>query len=122
MAVPRTSAAPDVSISNTGVRDRYKRGEKRGFSDIAHEGASTFHIRLCSRSPIHRSLHPPRRRPGVAEHGWCYLNAIVDCCTREIPGFSLDLRCRRQEAEAVIEAAVIAHGVGPGSLTLGTDG
>ena len=42
-----------------------------------------------------------RRRPGyfrveqlwhmdmmsvwVAEHGWCYLNAIVDCCTREIP-------------------------------------
>jgi len=31
----------------------------------------------------------------VAEHGWCYLNAIVDCCTREIPGFGLDLRCRR---------------------------
>ena len=20
----------------------------------------------------------------VAEHGWCYLNAIIDCCTREI--------------------------------------
>jgi putative transposase len=57
----------------------------------------------------------------VAEHGWCYLNAIVDCCTREIPGFSLDLRCRRQEAEAVIEAAVAAHSIEPGRLTLGTD-
>jgi putative transposase len=38
----------------------------------------------------------------VAEHGWCYLNAIVDCCTCEIPGLGLDLRCRRQEAEAVV--------------------
>ena len=30
----------------------------------------------------------------VAEHGWCYLNAAIDCCTREIAGFSLELRCR----------------------------
>lgn len=45
----------------------------------------------------------------VAERGWCYLNAIVDCCTREIPGFALDLRCRRQEAEAVVGAAVAAY-------------
>ena len=22
----------------------------------------------------------------VAEHGWCYLNAAIDCCTREILG------------------------------------
>ena len=22
----------------------------------------------------------------VAEHGWTYLNAIIDCCTREIVG------------------------------------
>jgi len=48
---------------------------------------------------------PRRRRPGffricrpgqlwhmdmssiwVAEHGWTYLNAIIDCCTREIVG------------------------------------
>jgi putative transposase len=57
----------------------------------------------------------------VAEHGWCYLNAIVDCCTREIPGFALDLRCRRQEAEAVVEGAVAAHSIEPGRLTLGTD-
>jgi putative transposase len=56
----------------------------------------------------HRLLQPKRsevrwRRPGyfevtcpdelwymdmtsiwVAEHGWCYLNAAIDCCTREI--------------------------------------
>jgi len=24
-----------------------------------------------------------------AEHGWSYLNAIIDCCTREITGWSL---------------------------------
>jgi putative transposase len=28
----------------------------------------------------------------VVDHGWCYLNAIVDCCTREIPAWGLDLR------------------------------
>ncbi len=57
----------------------------------------------------------------VAEHGWCYLNAIVDCCTREIPAWGLDLRCRRQEAEAVVDAAVAAHAIEPSRLTLGTD-
>jgi putative transposase len=57
----------------------------------------------------------------VAEHGWCYLNAAIDCCTREIAAWGLDLRCRRQEAEAVIDAAVAAHGIEPGRLTLGTD-
>ena len=30
----------------------------------------------------------------VAEHGWCYLNAAIDCCTREITGWALDVRCR----------------------------
>jgi putative transposase len=57
----------------------------------------------------------------VAEHGWCYLNAIVDCCTRAIAAWGLDLRCRRQEAEAVLEAGAEAHGIEPGQLTLGTD-
>jgi putative transposase len=57
----------------------------------------------------------------VAEHGWCNLNAIIDCCTREIPAWGLDLRCRRQEAETVVKAAVAAHGIGPDRLTLGTD-
>ena len=36
----------------------------------------------------------------VAEHGWVYLNAIIDCCTREIVGWDLDLRCRATEAIA----------------------
>jgi putative transposase len=57
----------------------------------------------------------------VAEHGWCYLNAAIDCCTREITGWALDVRCRTPEAIAVIEAAAAERGIGPGRLTLGTD-
>ena len=93
----------------------------------------------------HRLLQPKRaegrrRRPGffrvarpdelwhldmtsvwVAEHGWCYLNAAIDCCTREITGWALDVRCRAQEALAVVDAAVAERAIGPGELTLGTD-
>ena len=87
-----------------------------------------------------RQSEPRRRRPGffkverpgqlwhldmtsvwVAEHGWCYLNAIIDCCTREIVGWDLTLRCRAKEAIAVIERAVAEQGIRPGMLTLGTD-
>jgi len=57
----------------------------------------------------------------VAEHGWCYLNGIIDCCTREIPAWGLDLRCRAQEAIAVIERAASAHAIEPAQLTLGSD-
>jgi putative transposase len=90
---------------------------------------------------IQRAGRPPkRRRPGVfrvtrpaelwhldmtsiwvAEHGWVYLNAIIDCCTREIVGWEVSLRCRAKEAIAVIEAAVREQGILPGALTLGTD-
>ena len=96
---------------------------------------------MRERKLIQRRTHEPRRRrlgffkverPGqlwhldmtsiwVAEHGWCYLNAIIDCCTREIVGWELSLRCRAVEAIAVIEAAVSEHGIRPGTLTLGTD-
>ena len=41
----------------------------------------------------------------VAEHGWYYLNAIIDCCTREIVAWQLELRCRADEAIAVVERA-----------------
>jgi putative transposase len=87
-----------------------------------------------------RRTEPRRRRPGffrverpgqlwhldmtsvwVAEHGWCYLNAIIDCCTREIVGWDLTIRCRATEAITVIERAVAEHGIKPGMLTLGTD-
>jgi putative transposase len=57
----------------------------------------------------------------VAEHGWCYLNAAIDCCTREIAGWALDVRCRKDEAIAVIDRALAHRDVRPGMLTLGTD-
>jgi len=57
----------------------------------------------------------------VAEHGWCYLNAAIDCYTREITGWALDVRCRAPEAIAVIEQAAAERGIAPGRLTLGTD-
>jgi putative transposase len=96
---------------------------------------------MRERKLIQRHHHEPkRRRPGffrverpgqlwhldmtsiwVAEHGWVYLNAIIDCCTREIVGWDLTLRCRANEAIAVIEGAVAEQRILPGTLTLGTD-
>ncbi len=93
----------------------------------------------------HRLLQPTRgsgrrRRPGYfrvtrpdelwhidmtkvwcAAHGWVYLHAIVDCCTREIAGWNVELRCRDDEAIACVEHAVLNRGVRPGELTLGSD-
>ena len=57
----------------------------------------------------------------VAEHGWCYLNAIIDCLTREIVGWGLEVRCRAVEAIAVVERAACEQAIPPGTLTLGTD-
>ncbi len=87
-----------------------------------------------------RRREPRRRRPGffrverpdqlwhldmtsvwVAEHGWCYLMAAIDCCTREIVAWHLELRCRALEAIALVERAAKGHGIEPGTLTLGTD-
>ena len=57
----------------------------------------------------------------VAEHGWTYLMAVIDCCTREIVGWQLELRCRADEAIAVVERAAAIHGIEPDELTLGSD-
>ncbi len=57
----------------------------------------------------------------VAEHGWCYLNAIIDCCTREIVAWQLELRCRADEAITVVEQAAALYGIQEGELTLGSD-
>jgi putative transposase len=57
----------------------------------------------------------------VAEHGWCYLIAIIDCCTREIVGWQLSLRCRADEAIALVERAAAVHAIQVGELTLGSD-
>jgi len=55
-----------------------------------------------------------------AEHGWRYLNAAIDCCTREIAGWAIDVRCRAQEAIRVIDLAIEQRAVAD-ELTLGTD-
>ncbi len=57
----------------------------------------------------------------VAEHGWTYLMAIIDCCTREIVAWQLELRCRADEAIALVDRAVAVHAIEPGELTLGSD-
>src|SRR5881409_758325 len=46
----------------------------------------------------------------VAEHGWCYLMAMIDCCTREIVAWHLELRCRAVEAITLVERAAAVHG------------
>jgi transposase InsO family protein len=56
--------------------------------------------------------------------GWAYLVSVIDCCTREIVGWDLSLRCRSEEALAVLNRAVLeilpfgSRGMG---LTLTTD-
>ena len=57
----------------------------------------------------------------VAEHGWTYLMAIIDCCTREIVAWQLELRCRAIEAEQLIERAAAAYAIEAGALVLGSD-
>lgn len=108
-------------------------------------GAAVNRKRVQRLMREHRLLQPQRsegrrRRPGyfevtrpdelwhldmtsiwTAEHGWTYLNAIIDCCTREIVGWSLDIRCRQIEATTVVHAALADRGITPATLTLGTD-
>jgi putative transposase len=93
----------------------------------------------------HRLLQPTRglgrrRRPGyfrvrrpdelwhmdmtkvwTAQHGWVYLHAIVDCCTRELVAWSLDVRGRTVEALACVDTAMIRRSVARDRLTIGTD-
>jgi putative transposase len=57
----------------------------------------------------------------VAEHGWVYLMAAIDCCAREIVAWHLETRCRAREAIALIERAAAERAIAPATLTLGTD-
>ena len=56
--------------------------------------------------------------------GWTYLVSVIDCCTREIVGWSLSHRCRTEDALAAVEQSVL-HRLPAGSceanLTLTTD-
>ena len=65
--------------------------------------------------------HMDMTKVWTAQHGWVYLHVIVDCCTREICGWRLDLRTRAEEAIGCVEDAVTDRAVRPGVLTLGTD-
>ena len=47
--------------------------------------------------------------------------AAIDCCTREIVGWHLELRCRATEAITLIERAAAQRAIAPSTLTLGTD-
>jgi putative transposase len=99
-------------------------------------------LRVMRERKLIQRRRPPerRRRPGffrverprqlwqldmtsvwVAEHGWCYLMSMIDCCTREIVAWQLELRCRADEAIALIEQAAALYGIQPGELTLGSD-
>lgn len=56
--------------------------------------------------------------------GWAYLVCVIDCCTREIVGWHLSLRCRSEEAIDAVEQAVLARlprGSRDAELTLTTD-
>lgn len=69
----------------------------------------------------HQLWHLDMTAIWVAEHGWCYLNAAIDCCTRRITAWSLDLRAWAAVAERLIAGAVFELGIRAGQLTLGTD-
>ena len=59
-----------------------------------------------------------------ANVGWAYLASVIDCCTREIVGWELSLRCRTQEAIAAVERAVpeaMVDGSRGSGLVLTTD-
>jgi putative transposase len=56
--------------------------------------------------------------------GWAYLVCVIDCCTREITGWNLSLRCRSEEAIDAVEQSVLARlpgGSREAELTLTTD-
>ncbi len=56
--------------------------------------------------------------------GWAYLVSVIDCCTREIVGWDLSLRCRTEEALAALNRAVLEvlpFGPRGTGLTLTTD-
>jgi putative transposase len=65
--------------------------------------------------------HMDMTKVWTAQNGWVYLHVIVDCCTREVPAWTLDLRTRSVEAIACVDDGITERGVRPGTLTLGTD-
>ena len=65
--------------------------------------------------------HTDMTKVWCAQLGWVFLDAIVECCTREITGWNLDVRGRSEEAIACVNSAIHARGIGRDMLTIGTD-
>ena len=65
--------------------------------------------------------HMDMTKVWTAQHGWVYLHVMIDCCTREITGWTLDTRTRTIEAVACVEQAVLERQIPACRLTLGTD-
>ena len=65
--------------------------------------------------------HMDMTKVWTAQHGWVYLHVMVDCCTREVTGWTLDVRTRTIEAVACVEQAVLERQIPACRLTLGTD-
>jgi putative transposase len=38
--------------------------------------------------------------------GWCYVSAVIDCCTREVMGYAVTRRCRSIDVLQALHAAV----------------
>lgn len=66
-------------------------------------------------------LHLDMSKVWPAAPGWVYLHVAVDCCTREVACWRVDLRTRSEEAIGCVEAGLIARRVAPGRPTLGSD-
>src|SRR4051794_28952628 len=57
----------------------------------------------------------------VAEHGWCYLKAPVRLLHARDRRLGARISCRAAEATAVVDVTVLARGIGPNKLSLGSD-
>src|SRR3954447_22464018 len=57
----------------------------------------------------------------VAEHRWCYLNAAIDYCTREIVGWALDIAVAPTRPARPSPPPPAERGIRAGELTVGLD-
>src|SRR5690606_28426084 len=90
-----------------------------GLAVTASHPCSVGHIAHRVSSP--GRPHDPTSRSRTYTDDLTRPHVIVDCCTRQVTGWTVDVRTRTTEAIGCVEAAVLAHGIVPKQLTLGTD-
>jgi putative transposase len=90
---------------------------------------------------LQRSRNADRRRPGffrvirpdefwhidttkvwTAAHGWVCLHVAVDCCTREVTCWRVDLSTRSEGAIACVGQGILDCAVRPGCLSAAANG